>query len=136
MKLCKRCEKYLPLDYFGSDKSRSSGKSIYCRKCRARLAKESRGAKPSVGRNYSRTKRYGITPEIFNDMLVRQENSCGICRAKNYDKLYIDHDHRTGKVRGLLCRDCNLLLGYAKDNPLFLDASIKYLKEWGIPSQQ
>jgi hypothetical protein len=43
--------------------------------------------------------------------------------------MYIDHNHTTGKVRGLLCCDCNLLLGYAKDDEKLLAKSIEYLKE-------
>ena len=58
-------------------------------------------------------KKYGISVEIFNDMLKAQNNKCIICEdvfsRKNFDKIpQVDHDHKTGRVRGLLCKNCNL----------------------------
>lgn len=131
---CNRCDKFLTENMFGSDKSRVSGKSIYCKKCRARLAKESRKIKPNVGRNHSRFKRYGITKEQYYSMLEAQGGACSICGAKEpgagHPELYIDHDHSTGNVRGLLCRDCNLMLGYSKDSIDNLSKGIDYIKKY------
>ena len=81
-----------------------------------------------------RFKEYGITPEIFEELKVKQNNSCAICNtnklSKNRDELDIDHCHTTNKVRGLLCNSCNRGLGYFKDNPEALLNAIKYLKEF------
>lgn len=75
-------------------------------------------------------KKYGITPEQHTLMLIQQNDCCAICnRHKSEFKksLCVDHDHATGKVRALLCRNCNLLLGYARDNVTTLQDSISYL---------
>ena len=137
---CKRCSEFLPENKFGSDKSRISGKSIYCKKCRARLAKESRKEKPQVGRNYSRLKRYGLTPEQYESMLERQNGVCAICHTSNpgggHRYLYVDHDHSTGEIRGLLCRDCNLMLGHSKDNQDSLQEAVRYLQKYDSRSRR
>jgi hypothetical protein len=139
MKNCNNCKTHLPVDSFGSDKSRKDGKSIYCLQCRAELARTARYSKPERGRTYARYKRYGITKEEYDRLNTKQGGLCAICGTdtpgRNHQTLYIDHDHSTGKVRGLLCCDCNLLLGYAKDNKTVLLKSIKYLEERGEPSQ-
>lgn len=138
MKYCNSCKTERPLDSFGSDKSRKDGKSIYCLQCRAELARTARYAKPERGRSYSRYRRYGITKEEYDRLNAEQGGLCAICGTdtpgRNHSTLYIDHDHTTGKVRGLLCCDCNLLLGYAKDNIQIMETAIKYLVHWGQPS--
>ena len=60
-------------------------------------------------------------------MRERQKNVCGICKTPG-KPLCVDHCHATGKVRGLLCRDCNLGLGNYKDNPVFTRAATAYLE--------
>jgi hypothetical protein len=60
-------------------------------------------------------------------MLERQGKVCGICKTPG-KPLCVDHCHATGKVRGLLCRDCNLGLGNYKDNPIFTRAATAYLE--------
>lgn len=72
---------------------------------------------------------YGITPECHTQMINNQKNRCLICENE-CSKLYVDHNHNTGKVRGLLCRPCNSLLGFAKDNQTILQKAIDYLKNF------
>ena len=71
-----------------------------------------------------------ITLKDYEDMLKVQGSLCAICsygiEGKN---CHVDHNHRTGKVRGLLCSKCNTMLGYADDNILTLKNAIKYLKK-------
>ena len=60
-------------------------------------------------------KRYKITLDEYNEMYRKQENKCGICQiheSKLTKKLNIDHNHRTGKARELLCQKCNIALSY------------------------
>ncbi len=59
-------------------------------------------------------KRYGITAEYFNEMYDLQEGRCGICDKPFQKRPDVDHDHKTGEVRGLLCRGCNVGLGWAE----------------------
>lgn len=62
-------------------------------------------------------------------MILSQHNSCAICRKKfeSIRKTFIDHDHKTGKVRALLCASCNSMIGHANDNTDILYSAIKYI---------
>lgn len=79
--------------------------------------------------------KYGITLNEYNDMLKMQNGVCAICgmeetRKNRYTgicKLHIDHDHSTGKIRGLLCSKCNFGISAFKDNPDILMEAINYL---------
>lgn len=74
---------------------------------------------------------YGLTLEQFNQMLKAQGQRCAVCRqpfgSESSTAPVVDHSHTTGRVRGLLCRRCNTLLGYAKDDEKILAAAAKYL---------
>jgi hypothetical protein len=85
--------------------------------------------------------RFGITLEDFKLLLDKQNNMCAICKITTEDyakinkhKFHVDHCHTTGKVRGLLCNNCNVSLGGFKDSKDLLEAAIKYLDETCQPS--
>jgi len=72
----------------------------------------------------------GLSPAQYDAMLVTQEGHCGACPATTpggKGAWHVDHDHKTGKIRGLLCHHCNTALGLVKDNPATLFALIHYL---------
>jgi hypothetical protein len=74
---------------------------------------------------------YGITPDQYDVMLLRQEGKCAICRRmpKTKRRLHVDHDHKTGRVRGLLCVWCNYrLLGRGLERPDMHEAAAAYLR--------
>mgnify|MGYP000857438858 FL=1 len=73
---------------------------------------------------------YGLTLEEYNTILDAQNNLCAICKQINTSSRdwHVDHCHKTGKVRGILCSHCNLMLGHATDNVLTLHSAINYLK--------
>lgn len=78
-------------------------------------------------------RRYGITRQDYNEMLEAQGDSCAICKTmdigrKGHTHFHVDHDHSTGKIRGLLCDLCNRGLGYFKDDPYLLGKAVKYLE--------
>jgi hypothetical protein len=80
-------------------------------------------------------KRYGITLEIYNKMLLDQDYKCAICKIseteikhKRNTYFAVDHCHSTGKVRGLLCNNCNCILGFINDDTEHLNNAIKYLE--------
>jgi hypothetical protein len=73
--------------------------------------------------------RYGITEDDYNLMSAKQNNSCAICKQKSEINLSVDHCHKTGIVRGLLCRNCNLALGYLKDDTNRIESAMQYLSE-------
>lgn len=77
--------------------------------------------------------RYGITEAEYNEMLAAQGDVCAICKGAQPSVLPVDHDHVTGRIRGILCSPCNRLLGDAKDNIEVLQAAIAYLQQ-GAPT--
>lgn len=83
--------------------------------------------------------RYGLTVEQFKAMEVAQGGLCKICRRPprgRWDRLHVDHDHVTGEVRGLLCNNCNMVLGRVLDSIEILEAAIEYLRNAkGRPSE-
>jgi len=77
-------------------------------------------------------RRFGITLDDFNEMYKNQGGKCLICDATESmsgHRLAVDHCHITGKIRGLLCKSCNVALGGFKDNIESLKKAIKYLEE-------
>jgi DNA-binding transcriptional MerR regulator len=82
-------------------------------------------------RNDKYLKRYGINIEEFDRMIESQNGKCAIC-GKHYSELEkslcVDHDHNTGKVRGLLCHTCNMILGNTHDSIFVLKKAIEYLQ--------
>lgn len=84
-------------------------------------------------RNYKLKDRYGITYDQYLDLAKAQNNVCAVCDNLEPQKalLSVDHDHTTGVVRGLLCTNCNLGIGYAQDSIDILEKMIEYLKLQG-----
>jgi hypothetical protein len=72
---------------------------------------------------------YGISKNDYEAMLARQGGVCGICRKPPVEPLLVDHCHVTGRVRKLLCRKCNTVLGFYEDDHRLLTAAADYLKE-------
>jgi hypothetical protein len=74
---------------------------------------------------------FGITPKQYEEIMRWQLNVCAICgyteRCAGRDRLAVDHDHATGRIRGLLCTNCNRILGLAEDSAERLYAAIDYL---------
>lgn len=82
-----------------------------------------------------RYRQLGVCNVRYDEMLVAQRGACAVCgstlNSSRYTKLAVDHCHRTGKVRGLLCTNCNTMLGLAKDSPLRLRRAAEYLERTG-----
>ncbi len=75
-----------------------------------------------------RMKCYGLSEEDYSGLLATQNGVCVICDCSLNGKACIDHNHLTGRVRGLLCVKCNTMLGMAGDSVETLENAIKYLK--------
>lgn len=148
MKTCNKCLIKQSLDNYRSHSTTKDHKRTICKSCddanqRRWYAanKEEYAAttlawqrkNPEKRKGYRIKATYGISFDDFLDMLKAQENKCKICgtaHSMNTSKtrLCIDHDHVTGKVRGLLCDKCNRGLGVFRDNPEFLLKAAEYLK--------
>jgi hypothetical protein len=79
---------------------------------------------------YHLKKTYGLTVEEYNNMLLKQNNTCAICGKppRKGRRLDVDHCHTTGKVRDLLCLYCNSGIEYFKESPDLLKKAIAYIK--------
>ena len=80
-------------------------------------------------------RKYDLSIEQYNEMFNQQNGKCAICNdigddSKLFRPLYIDHNHTTGKVRGLLCQRCNFMIGQARDSIEILSKGIEYLKHY------
>jgi hypothetical protein len=122
---CPDCDTIKPLADFPASRSRGSGRHTYCKPChnaRGRATLERLGG----SRTYHLKRRYGLTAEEADTMLEVQGGLCAICKAA--PAAHVDHDHATGRVRALLCFNCNGGLGQFKDNPAALHAAAYYVQ--------
>jgi hypothetical protein len=77
-------------------------------------------------------RKYGLTEDDYEWKLKEQDYKCAICRKSSSKLLVVDHDHASGRVRGLLCNHCNVRLGQCNDSPRMLAAMLVYLEDHGI----
>jgi len=132
---CSKCN--TPFQY------KSNSNRPYCQKCYSIWAKDryARGIKrqppeQKSGNHYKRT--YGITLEEYDAMFKAQGKVCAIChhpekkidgRTGQVQRLHVDHDHKTGKVRRLLYNTCNVILGLVDDDPAYFQLLVAYLEK-------
>lgn len=86
---------------------------------------------PDLYKNQDLKKNYGITLDTYNDLLKSQNYKCAICKTEQSDllkKLAVDHNHKSGIIRGLLCDSCNRGIGLLGDDIQILNRAINYLK--------
>lgn len=108
---CNKCKRVLPINSFASSSVNVSGKQSKCRECM---------------KLYKVQERYGISGEEYGRMLREQKGLCLICQDEMIPPA-VDHDHRDGKVRGLLCKTCNSGLGCFKDDSSIVFRAASYL---------
>lgn len=117
--------------FINTDESREKRRA-YARQYRARKMAED----PFFHKNWALKRSYGITADQYKEMLSSQNGVCVICKcremsiaptSKKYRHLHVDHCHTTGKIRGLLCSQCNTGLGSFKDSIENLKSAIRYL---------
>ncbi len=127
-KQCHTCNICKPLsEYYSNGQGYLLRK---CKKCQIDLNRSRRKANPDKFKNVDLRQCFGITLTQYNEMLAAQNSNCAICQTSkdSFRKaLAVDHCHKTGRIRGLLCQRCNLFIGQAEDNPSILSAAIQYL---------
>lgn len=113
---CRTCSKNRAERFFQGQRGR------VCQRCRRTRSRTN-------ARNKRVLETYGLTESDYLALFQAQEGLCAICGGKRRQLLSIDHDHRTGQVRGLLCRRCNgQLLTAARDSIEILQAAAAYLQ--------
>ncbi len=149
-KACSICNVEKELDKFYKRKDALDGYEGNCKECREATRRKTdnfysnrnkatrkHDAKRKGKRGaYHLSKTYGLSMDDYSNMKEEQDHKCLICKQPNdedmhYGKFVVDHCHKTGKVRGLLCNKCNLMLGNARDEITILEEGIRYLKERG-----
>ena len=123
-RICTKCKDFKPWSAFAPRKEVPSGHTSACRACRLE--------------SYSQQQRdtriqtvYGITTEDYDALLDKQNGVCAICSTDKPGRkdhhFCIDHNHKTGEVRGLLCVSCNRALGLFQDDTTILHRASQYL---------
>ncbi|MEW9551625.1 endonuclease domain-containing protein [Nonomuraea sp. NPDC050783] len=124
-KYCPRCAEIKPIAEFGRNRSHEDGLTDYCKPCHNQVMRDNRIKNHGSTRNYHLKRRYGITEDDFERMLARQGGLCAVCRR--VPGTFVDHSHVTGRVRGVLCFNCNNGLGHFGDNTVLLELAALYL---------
>lgn len=140
MKTCNKCSAAkLLTDFFKDKNNKTDGRYSICKACKQSATykwrdenREEYNAQHSqwAAKNYQRLRllRYKLSPEQHAQMLLDQKGTCAICNKLPQGKrpLCVDHDHYTGKVRGLLCYGCNRALHVLETKALLI-AAMAYL---------
>ena len=151
-KVCTKCGENKPFSEYYTDKSRTDKKRGSCGVCdsaysrgwkkanpvndeqrekRRLRSKKHREENPDYAKGLSLKTLYGITFDEYNDMFIEQGGSCAICgkhQSEMKKSIHVDHCHATGKVRGLLCSNCNTALGLLKEDINIVRNVLKYLE--------
>jgi hypothetical protein len=132
MKLCTSCKETKPLSEYFKSSNTKSGLQGECKLCNSTRAKTWYRNNKERTKNNKLVKAYGITVSDFLTMLKKQNHKCGVCGTElMVDKsTCVDHCHTTGAVRGIVCTNCNLLLGHSKDSIEILKSAQKYLQKY------
>jgi hypothetical protein len=123
-KKCSKCKLVLPAtpDYFYRRKNGKYGLDYICKECKKEWDKV-----------HHRAKKHDVDTAHFLKMLENQNHKCGICKQTlnfyKYGGVHIDHNHKIGEIRKILCFHCNVVLGMVNDNRFILANAIIYLKK-------
>lgn len=139
MRICTRCQLEKADDEFYEVATRQTAETR-CKVCSREVArgnwdKKSVDEKAAINRERALKRRYGMTIEAYEAQLTAQDGVCAICSnppkgGPRSKRLHVDHNHITGKNRGLLCVGCNSALGYI-EHGLF-DEFMEYIKNDGV----
>ena len=152
MKTCTKCKTQKPISEFGRDKRGRGGLRAICKVCKREEFSAHRAknkdkyneynkkwyAKPENAakvRGYWLGRKFKVSLDDYDRMFAEQNGTCAICGSPDSGGVgphfSVDHCHTTGKIRGLLCRSCNVGIGNFQDNPETMAAAIEYLKWHG-----
>lgn len=146
-KRCPHCKEYKELDKFAPRKQRPDKYLSWCKTCTVKNASETYSYERY--RDMHLFREYGIRLKDYEKIFQEQSGVCAVCgqietvrtgRTKrsmeNAPSLHVDHDHKTGRVRGLLCSNCNQALGLLKESPERIRLLVKYIEKHAPTSEQ
>ena len=141
MKKCTVCKTWKSMDEYFNSKRSKDGKGYRCKSCDKKVRAKSRSRSKATQDGYRRRQvafAHGITVDDYDRMFDNQDGKCAICGTTNphgegsnstyLKNLSIDHCHKTGRIRGLLCNKCNRGIGLLQDDSELLQRAIEYLK--------
>lgn len=139
LKFCHRCKEIKNVEEYHKSKNQTGGIATVCKVCAKEkhklIPKYKSHAKYIDNKEKQLDKRliakFGITLENYNKMLEAQNNKCAICDKtdiENGKRLAVDHNHKTNKVRKLLCNNCNVAIGFLGEEPSVAIKASEYLK--------
>lgn len=135
-KTCSKCDKEYPAtkEYFSVSTNSKTGFQSWCRECCNTLTKSRRKNNKEKCKRQARKSHlklaFGISVEDYNRMFEEQKGLCAICSKHQIEfnrRFDVDHDHKTKEVRGLLCGNCNKILGLSHEDISILNNAICYL---------
>lgn len=132
---CPKCGLVKSIVEFSKDNATAFGVAIYCKSCNKQAGKLRYRDHKAKFQAYDLNKKFGLTVEQFQNLLDSQGGVCEICKSgfKPNKRPGVDHCHKTGKIRGILCDLCNKGIGHMRDSEEFLTAAAQYIrksKEW------
>ena len=140
MKTCTGCLLEMPISAFWKDnRGYGDGLGSRCKACKRDYARAYRKSRPDIEhrrywtnpsgeRERHLVRKYGVSLAQYAELFRAQGGACAICRKAQDRALDVDHDHETGVVRGLLCTNCNRMVGHAHDSTERLLAAVAYLR--------
>jgi hypothetical protein len=135
---CSYCQEFKEEGLFPKANGKARGYAWVCKVCKKerRLSKQNSMTEQEwklQNRRYWLKCSYNITLEEYNNKLIDQNHRCAICNSDEtqvyMQKLFVDHCHKTNKIRGLLCQACNIALGNLKDSVTILNSAIAYVEK-------
>lgn len=130
MKKCTVCKEEKAESEFYKRRASKDNLQSSCKTCS--FAKNKQCYNPKTYRKYHFKKLYGITLDDYDKMFMQQNGTCAICGSNDpagrWGRFCVDHDHKTDKIRALLCNGCNQGLGYFNDNPELLEKAAHYTR--------
>jgi len=138
-KICSKCGERKQIRYFYRDRSQSNGIQPYCKKCSNDMTyrwRKGKGKNISFrSRQHNDWKKRGIdfTVEEYQKQFEQQKGCCAICgehQSQIRFRLGVDHNHKTGQIRGLLCGKCNFVVAALESNGDKIQSSQEYLEKW------
>ena len=150
-KVCTKCGKPKPLDDFWNHPTGKYGKRPRCKECVGSENYEHLQNRLAIEPSYNRDRvkvwsqkgdnkrrrnllgRYGITLEEYDALFAEQDEKCAVCGDgfEDSERRALDHDHESGKVRGILHYRCNMAIGVFKDSPELCRKAAEYLEKHG-----